>query len=431
MNGEMKVGIFVLVGSILFATAIFLLGDYSFQRFYPVYAEFVDVAGLPDKAVVKLSGVEVGKIKKIYLKDDKVIVQLAIWEGVKIYRDSKFLVGSTSVIGSKFLQIDQGTPASGVLEAGTNVRGEDAMPLDRAVARAVTSLEALIKDVRGDGTLGENLNDILKNLKDVTANVNELVANGQPHAQKAMERLDSITAKLDSMLTKTDLIVDKINKGEGVAGALVSDPKMKENVTATLTNLRDASESAKVALGRVNGFRTYLKWDFKYEPISKSSKNNFGVKIYPRPGHYYYLGGANMVNTKDKAQGGIDYEVKNTVDAQLGWDLKAFDLYAGIIRGSGGSGLRWKPFYNSKWDRISLIVEGSEFTRYRSIHGRMFRNPRYDVGVDVAFNRYVSAGMRLNDLAETKRVNYTTRLIFEDKDISYLFGFASLGAMKK
>ena len=92
--------------------------------------------------------------------------------------------------------------------------------------------------------------------------------------------------------------------------------------------------------------------------------------------------------------------------------------------------MRWKPFYNSKWDRLTFIVEGSDFTRYRRIKGRMFRNPRYDVGVDVTLNKYLSAGVRVNDLAEVKRVQYTTRLVFEDKDISYLLGFATLGSLK-
>ena len=189
----------------------------------------------------------------------------------------------------------------------------------------------------------------------------------------------------------------------------------------------------KSALGRVSGFHTYLKWDYKYEPLAHASKNNFGIKIYPRENRYYYLGAANMVNTKNTPRGdGTDYEVLNTVDAQLGWDVKAFDLYAGILRGSGGFGVRWKPFYqNSKWDRINLLVEASEFGRNREIRGRHFNDARYDAGVDVAINKYVSAGVRLNDMAETKRVNYTTRLLFEDKDISYLFGFASLGSLKK
>jgi len=146
MNSEMKVGVFVLIGGVLFATAVFLLGDYSFQKYYPVYVEFSDVAGLPDRATAKLSGVEVGKIKQIYLKEDKVIVELAIKDGVKIYRDARFLVGATSMIGSKYMQIDQGRAASGLIPAGATVPGDDSLPLDRALSKAVTSLQKMVED---------------------------------------------------------------------------------------------------------------------------------------------------------------------------------------------------------------------------------------------------------------------------------------------
>jgi len=430
MNGEIKVGLFVLVGSVLFGTAVFLLGDYSFQRYYSIKAEFSDVAGLPEKGAVKLSGVEVGKIKRIYIDGEKVVVDLAILDGVKIYRDSRFLVGATSMIGSKFMEVDQGHAAAGVIEAGSTVRGENVMPLDRALSHAVDSLQQLIGDIRGQGKLSSDLDAILTNLREVTANVNELVANGQPHAEKAMERLDGITAKLDSILDKTDSIVDKVNRGDGVAGALVSDPKMKSDVSSAITNLKDASASVKETLGRMNGFRTYLKWDFKYEPLAQSSKSDFGVKIYPRAGRYYYLGGANMLNTNDIAKG-TDYETMNTIDAQLGWEVGEFDLYAGVVRGTGGSGVRWRPFMNSKWDRVELLAEGSEFTRNRRIKGRYFNDPRLDAGVNFKLNQYVSAGVRLNDMLEVKRVDYTTRVMFEDKDIASLLGFATLGSLKK
>lgn len=431
MNSEVKVGLFVLVGSVLFGTAIFLLGDYSFQKYYTINAEFSDVAGLPDKATVKLSGVWVGKIKKIYLKNDKVIVRLAILEGVKIYRDAHFMVGSTSMIGSKFLQIDQGSAAAGSIKNGDTVKGDDYVPLDRAMAKAVTSLEGLVSDIRGEGRLSRDINEILNNLREVTGNVNELVRNTQPHAEKIAERMDSITAKIDAMLTKTDALVDKVSRGDGVAGALISDTKMKTEVSEAVTNLRDASASVKTVMGRIGGFHTYLRWDYKYEPLARSSKNNFGIKIYPRPGRYYYIGAANMTNLKDKKKG-TDYETLNTIDAQLGWDAAAFDIYAGILHGSGGFGVRWKPFYhNSAWDRINVLLEASEFTRNRVIKGRNFNEPRYDSGLDFNVSKYVSAGLRLNDMAEVKRVDYTMRLMFEDKDISYLLGFAGLGTLKK
>ncbi|HAH31878.1 MAG TPA: hypothetical protein DCL44_06140 [Elusimicrobia bacterium] len=431
MNSEMKVGLFVLVGGVLFGTAVFLLGDYSFQRYYTVNAAFSDVAGLPDKAVIKLSGVEVGKIQKIYLKEDKVIVQLGIMEGVKIYRDARYLVGSTSVIGSKFLEIGQGTPAAGILQAGETVQGENTLPLDRAMTKVMADLQGLIKDVRGNGSLTNNLSAIMNNLREVTANLNELVSDSQPHAQNMMERMDSITAKLDDMLAKTDAIVDKISRGEGTVGALVSDKQMQENVTSTLNNLKDASASVKNVVGRINGFKTYWRWDWKYDPVARASKSDFGVRIYPRDGRYYYVGAANVINTKDKTHG-TDYETRNTVSAQMGWETKEFDLYAGAVSGSAGGGVRWKPFYyNSGWDKISLMFEASEFTRDRSIKNRPFNNPRYDAGVNVAFNKYVSATVRLNDLAEVKRLNYSTRIAFEDKDIAYLLGLVTLGSAGK
>lgn len=430
MNGEMKVGLFVLVGSILFGTAVFLLGDYSFQKFYPIYIEFSDVAGLPDKAVVKLSGVDVGKIKQISIKDETVIVELAVRDGVKIYRDARFLVGSTSMIGSKFLQVDQGKPAAGVIAAGDTLRGDDALQLDRSIARAVESLQKMAEDINGEGRLARDINEIMQNLREVTANLNDMVANSQPHAENAVARLDTITAKLDAMLDKTDAILGKVEKGEGVAGALVSDKQMKADVSEAISNIKDASVSVKSALGRVGGFRTYIKWDYKYEPASRSSKNNFGVKIYPREGRYYYLGGANMINVKDSIRG-TDYETLNTLDAQLGWEVGRFDLYAGVLHGAGGAGVRWRPFLNSKWDRLAFFAEGSEFSRDRRIKGRGFNSPRLDAGVDVRLNKYVEAGVWLNEMAETKRVNYTTRVLFEDKDIAYLFGFASLGSLAK
>jgi hypothetical protein len=73
-------------------------------------------------------------------------------------------------------------------------------------------------------------------------------------------------------------------------------------------------------------------------------------------------------------------------------------------------------------------MEASEFSRRRTIRGRFFDKPRYDAGIEFLVNRYVSAGLRVNDIREVKRVNYTARVIFEDKDISYLLGLATLSS---
>ncbi|MBI4052203.1 MAG: MCE family protein [Elusimicrobia bacterium] len=108
MSTESKVGLFVLVGLVLLGWTIFLLGDVSLQRHYSMFVYFDDVSGLPNKAVVKLNGVEVGKVKEITLEGTKAKVELSIQQGVKIYKHAKFRIASTSIIGSKYLAIEQG-----------------------------------------------------------------------------------------------------------------------------------------------------------------------------------------------------------------------------------------------------------------------------------------------------------------------------------
>ena len=92
---EAKVGAFVLAGLVLIASAIFLLGDYTFERRYTIYATFTDVANLSKDAPVKLSGVEVGKVKGLVLEDHHAKVVAAIRHGVDIFNDAEFSIGST------------------------------------------------------------------------------------------------------------------------------------------------------------------------------------------------------------------------------------------------------------------------------------------------------------------------------------------------
>jgi len=429
MSSEIKVGIFVIIGAALMAVALFMLGDYSFKSYYTVSAEFSDVSGLPKKAAVKLSGVEVGKVHRIFIKGNKVIVEMEILKGVPIYRGAQFLVGSTSVIGSKFLQINQGSPEQGLLQEGEIVAGSDIVPLDQAVTRALNSVEGLVNDLRKDGRMASSIQEILDNLRGVTSELHQMVVFSRPHIENSMEKIELITARLDEILQKTDQLVAKVNNGEGVAGALISDPKMKDDVSSAVASLKDAANTVKESLGKVNKSRTFLQAEYKYSP-DVGGKADAGLKLYPRDGRYYYAGGANILNVKDNHKG-TEYEKINTVDAYMGWELGMFEVYGGILRGSAGAGLKVRPLHNTAWDRLTLMAEGSEFSRDRLIEDRYFDSPRYDIGLNVDVSKYISVGVKATDLAEKARVNYTLKLYFEDKDIASLLGLASLGAMAK
>jgi len=430
MNAETKVGLFSIAGFALLGLAVFLLGDFSFRQEYPLYVEFRDVAGLPEKSTVRLSGMEIGKVKEITMEDSRVVVRVAVRKGVVIYRDSVFQIGSTSLIGSKYLQIDQGAPSSGVIAEGARLRGSNTLPLDRMLTSTLGSMQKLIDSVNQNGDMGRSLVKTMENLRQLTANLNELIVTVQPRVENSMANAESVSKRLDSLIAKADQLMDKINGGQGMVGALVSDPKMKEDVKETMANVKEASGKARDILGRVGGFKVYWRYTDRYSPSADTSRSDFGMKIAPRDGRYYYLGLANLRNSADFV-GPRDYEEINRIEAQLGWEGANYDIYAGLIRGAGGVGMKYRPFHGvAGLERVSLVGEATDFLRNRNINGRKFTGPSYNLGAEVRVNRFVSLGVRSADIKGAGDMEYTGSLKFEDKDVAYLLGLVSLGTIR-
>jgi hypothetical protein len=70
--------------------------------------------------------------------------------------------GSTGIIGSKFLQVDQGHSTAGVIEAGSVIRGAYPVSVEKALTKALASVDKLMEGFNGKGepgSLGNNLSN--------------------------------------------------------------------------------------------------------------------------------------------------------------------------------------------------------------------------------------------------------------------------------
>jgi|CXWL01.1.fsa_nt_gi phospholipid/cholesterol/gamma-HCH transport system substrate-binding protein len=430
---ETKVGAFVLGGLALLATAIFLLGDVSFEKRYTLYAQFSDVANLSKDAPVKLSGVEVGQVRSIELVDGGARVNLSIRKGVEIFNDATFLIGSTGIIGSKYLQVDQGRRNQGVIPANSTVRGEDPISIEKSLTKALGKLEKLLDSLTKEGprgTLADNLTETVANVREMTANLNDLIETTKPKLEKALSRTDDITEKLDSLLAKSNTMMASLATDKGAVGALLHDDKVKQDVKETIASVKEAAGTAKDVFGRITQFRVFWNYDWRYEHAVRTSRVDIGLKISPREGRYYYVGGSNLANVSDEKRGSnVDYAQPNRVDALLGWEKGPFDLAVGVIRSGGGARVTLTPFHNDPLlGRFSIMAQGHDFGRNRTIEGRKFDKPAYDYGAQVRVQKHVSIGARVEDAQVVPRYQTWLKIAFEDTDIAYLFGMVSFGA---
>ncbi len=109
---ETGVGIFVVVGLLCVAYMTVKLGKVSLleNQYYPLYASFSSVSGLRVGNPVEIEGIEVGRVDRLSLDQEKqiAVVQLKIRKGIKVYDDAGASVRTAGLIGDRFIKIDPG-----------------------------------------------------------------------------------------------------------------------------------------------------------------------------------------------------------------------------------------------------------------------------------------------------------------------------------
>ena len=424
MKAETKLGIFTVAGLILFGFSLYFLGGLSVTRTYELNVKFADVSGLPVKAPIKLAGVEIGKVKKIKIEGEDVIVVAEINDGVAIRKGAQFSVVMTGIIGSKYLKVVQGLPDAPLLVADSYVDGVNDIPMDVMVTQTMASIKEFVDSVNNHGQLGDQLNQTMNELRQLSANLNQMIEAMRPYLTSSIQNLDVASERLSDLLTSLD-------KGEGVIGSLLKDQEMKSEVKETVTDLRTTMAEVKNVVGKMGRFRVYWDYDLFYMPKPKLASSDLALDIYTPSGYTFYrIGIANVGNEDDKLDS-HDYLEKNKIDARLGLYNKWAKFSAGMIRGSGGVALELKPFYNTEFlDRFTLTGEFSNWGRDRVINGRRFHKPDVSYGADFRINKYFTIGAWARDALETNNFALRANVSFNDQDISSFFGLAAVAGTK-
>jgi phospholipid/cholesterol/gamma-HCH transport system substrate-binding protein len=227
---EAKVGVVVLAAIAALAWLTFQIGEFRFrERGYLIEAVFKTVSALEPKAKVRMAGVMIGSVDRIYLKEGLAHVVLRLDDGVVVREDSVVAVSSIGILSERYIEITSGTLGARALAPGAVVVGRELIDLDQLVAqlaetgRTITTLAASIGETfgGGDSTVARLMN-----------NTNSLV--------------DRLNALLDDNRSRVaDLLGQAANLARD-ARSLVADSRTlladnREELHGTIVNLREFS----------------------------------------------------------------------------------------------------------------------------------------------------------------------------------------------
>lgn len=236
---------------------------------------FSDVMGLRDGDNVVVKGMTVGKVKELVLQPDGVHVKVVFNSGVEpvMKEDYRVTIIATSILGGRYLLIDEGSDAAGIVaDNGGVYRGQqpydliaDAAELVNAVRHglieggvvdnfkeASASLREIAVRLReGKGTLGRLLSEDDKMYEDLSAAVASLkvltarVEKGEGTMGKLLSSDDQLYKDLSSTVVSIRNIAAGIDKGEGSIGLLVKDEALYREVKGAVEDLRAAIDDMR------------------------------------------------------------------------------------------------------------------------------------------------------------------------------------------
>lgn len=242
---EFKVGLFVVIGIIVFCLSILLLGgDQMFlTSTYQLKARFPQVQGLSKGSVVSLAGFPIGNIKEITFekgsRDLIVILDVDRDFQNRITEGATAAVKTQGALGDKYVFIEPGLLNGNSLKDGQfidvsnegdflDVITEKTKDLSNIVD-VVNETHILLKALNHDGRSALFMTQMVDTTKEMKAFLIE--ARGLVSDLRGTSEKD---AKLKASLTHLTSILEKVDKGEGSLGALINDPSLHERLVSIL-----------------------------------------------------------------------------------------------------------------------------------------------------------------------------------------------------
>lgn len=314
MKREVKIGVFA-VAMILAAWAgiRFLKGFDIFGRNTIYYAAYDQVAGVQAASPVQMQGVKIGTVTGITLdprRSDKVILQLTIKRQYLIPEDSEAKIISSSLMGSKAIEIIYGA-SSVCLQAGDTLRsGRDRDLMDMAgseldffkqkISQITDDLSRTLDNV--NKLLEENATNIsgtLGNLNSMSGDVAELLDTEKGRLQSAVRNLAAFADMLGENAPRVDSIVGSLNEVTAQLAEADFARRLSESV-ATLDDLLGKIDEGDGSLGLLLNDRAL------YDSLTMASGNlaSLLADLRQYPGRYVHfsLFGRDPEKMKAKAE---------------------------------------------------------------------------------------------------------------------------------
>lgn len=257
---KIRVGIFVIVGTIVLVGALYFIGarQHIFSKNIELFADFENVNGLQLGNNVRYSGINVGTVTKIEMKEvGKITIQMTVEEKSSYFikKDAIASISSDGLVGSMVVSITPGNEGQDVavvsgdyIQSYMGASTTDMLKtLNKTNENTVLLSEDLLKITNqilgGKGTIGTLINDTIL-AQDI---------------QKTVLELKKTSEGTGLAMSKINQIISKINYDESAASVILSDTAAANQIRKVFTSLEKSGEDVNEITNNLDEYVKELK----------------------------------------------------------------------------------------------------------------------------------------------------------------------------
>lgn len=247
LNRDIRLGLFVMLGILLFVAGIFMIGSKEdmFRKTFSISAVFSTATGLKPGDYVRYNGVRVGVVEGVQLiSDSSVRVDMRIREEKRsfIRKDAVASIASDGLMGDKIINIVSGKEKLSPVENHDVIRSVNPVNMD-----------AMIKTLT---ETNDNISVITANLRQLTTEMN--ASKGVLNAlirdtlmskdlQQSFRNIEQATAQLNSVGGNLQQVMSDVRSGRNSVGAVLQDTVLAQNLSHSIQQIKTTSDQLLAA----------------------------------------------------------------------------------------------------------------------------------------------------------------------------------------
>jgi phospholipid/cholesterol/gamma-HCH transport system substrate-binding protein len=254
------VGLVIIVSVIILVFGVFFLNDKDpRETFLTYHLRFSQVSTLAQDDAVKVNGVKLGKVNRIVLHGNGVLVTVSVRNDVKIPKDSEIRVQNIGLLGERqigmllgdsFQMHQPGDTIQGFFDAGiAEVMGMAGEVLDSAkiimnIAHNLLDSTVATQDFR------DRFHRILEKAEELEDQANLLIQRADPALQSSLAGLSRATRKVNEILDENqDPLKNLVADANGLLGRTNGLMNGADNAVQKVLALTGKLESQNNTLG--------------------------------------------------------------------------------------------------------------------------------------------------------------------------------------